>query len=156
MESNTIFSSSELLSLLLILLLCIHTHSHTCILSCQITHFCMLKINTKGIWMVEYMRSLYDTKSWFIGKRPWCWERLKAGGEEDDRGLDGWMASRTWHELEQAPGDGKETKQQQIYALVAPTRMLNPMGNIIVQALYSHFVPNYAECNAVTLSFNIQ
>ena len=26
-------------------------------------------------------------------KRPWCWERLKAGGEGDDRGCDGWMAS---------------------------------------------------------------
>ena len=28
-------------------------------------------------------------------KRPWCWERLKAGGEGDDRGWDGWMASPT-------------------------------------------------------------
>ena len=29
-------------------------------------------------------------------KRPWCWERLKAGGGEgDDRGWDGWMASLT-------------------------------------------------------------
>ena len=28
-------------------------------------------------------------------KRPWCWERLKAGGEGDDRGQDGWMASPT-------------------------------------------------------------
>ena len=26
-------------------------------------------------------------------KRPWCWERLKAAGEGDDRGWDGWMAS---------------------------------------------------------------
>ena len=26
-------------------------------------------------------------------KRPWCWERLRAGGEVDDRGWDGWMAS---------------------------------------------------------------
>ena len=26
-------------------------------------------------------------------KRPWCWERLKTGGEGDDRGWDGWMAS---------------------------------------------------------------
>ena len=26
-------------------------------------------------------------------KRPWCGERLKAGGEGDDRGWDGWMAS---------------------------------------------------------------
>ena len=28
-------------------------------------------------------------------KRPWCWERLKAGREGDDRGWDGWMASPT-------------------------------------------------------------
>ena len=28
-------------------------------------------------------------------ERPWCWERLKAGGEGDDRGWDGWMASPT-------------------------------------------------------------
>ena len=28
-------------------------------------------------------------------KRPWCWERLKVGGEGDDRGWDGWMASST-------------------------------------------------------------
>ena len=32
-------------------------------------------------------------------KRPWCWERLKAGEEGANRGWDGWMASltqRTW------------------------------------------------------------
>ena len=28
-------------------------------------------------------------------KRPRCWERLKVGGEGDDRGWDGWMASLT-------------------------------------------------------------
>ena len=28
-------------------------------------------------------------------KRPWCWERLRAGGEGDGRGWDGWMASTT-------------------------------------------------------------
>ena len=28
-------------------------------------------------------------------KRPWCWERLKVGGERDDRGWDGCMASPT-------------------------------------------------------------
>ena len=26
-------------------------------------------------------------------KRPWFWERLRAGGEGDNRGWDGWMAS---------------------------------------------------------------
>ena len=32
-------------------------------------------------------------------KRPWWWERLKAGGEGDNRAWDGWMASQikwTW------------------------------------------------------------
>ena len=28
-------------------------------------------------------------------KRPWCWERLKTGGEGDDRGWEVWMASLT-------------------------------------------------------------
>ena len=28
-------------------------------------------------------------------KRLWCWEKLKVGGEGDDRGWDGWMASQT-------------------------------------------------------------
>ena len=26
-------------------------------------------------------------------KRPWCWKRLKAGGEEGDRGWNDWMTS---------------------------------------------------------------
>ena len=29
-------------------------------------------------------------------KRPWCWERLREGGEGDGRGWNGWMASSTW------------------------------------------------------------
>ena len=28
-------------------------------------------------------------------ERPWCWERLKVGGEGDDRRWDGWMESPT-------------------------------------------------------------
>ena len=40
-------------------------------------------------------------------KSPQCWERLKAGGERDNRGWDGWMASPTWwSEYKQAPGVG--------------------------------------------------
>ena len=34
-----------------------------------------------------------DAKNWLLWKVKWCWERLKAGGEGDDRGWDGWMAS---------------------------------------------------------------
>ena len=36
-----------------------------------------------------------DVKSWFNGKKPWCWERLRAGGEEGDRGQYGWRALLT-------------------------------------------------------------
>ena len=41
--------------------------------------------NTLAIWCQELTH-------W---KRPWCWERLRAGGEGDDGGWDGWMASLT-------------------------------------------------------------
>ena len=37
-----------------------------------------------------------DAKIWLIWiSRPWCWERLKAGGEGANRGWDGWIASPT-------------------------------------------------------------
>ena len=37
-----------------------------------------------------------NAKSWLVGKdSDWCWKRLKAKGEEGDRGWDGWMASLT-------------------------------------------------------------
>ena len=44
-----------------------------------------LKSNTLATWCEE-------PTHW---KRPWCWERLKAGGEGDDRGQDGYMVSTT-------------------------------------------------------------
>ena len=43
---------------------------------------------------------LPDTKNWLIGKRPWCWERLRAGGEGDDQGWDvGWHHQLNGHGL---------------------------------------------------------
>ena len=36
-----------------------------------------------------YLMSRTDS----LEKTPWCWERLKAGGEVNGRGWDGWMAS---------------------------------------------------------------
>ena len=44
-----------------------------------------LNSNTLATWCEELTH-------W---ERPWCWERLKAGGEGDDKGWDGWMASPT-------------------------------------------------------------
>ena len=43
-------------------------------------------------------------------KRLWCWEGLGAGGEGDDRGWDGWMASPTqwtWFGWTLGVGDGQ-------------------------------------------------
>ena len=36
-----------------------------------------------------------DAKSWLFGKKTWCWERLRAEGEGDNRGWYGWMALLT-------------------------------------------------------------
>ena len=43
-------------------------------------------------------------------KRLWCWEGLGEGGEGDDRGWDGWMASLTrwtWFGWTEGVGDGQ-------------------------------------------------
>ena len=51
-----------------------------------------------------------DANNWLIGQRPWRWERLKAGGEGDDRGQNGWMASLTqwtWVWVNLGVGDGQ-------------------------------------------------
>ena len=44
-----------------------------------------LKLQYLGTWCEELTHL----------KRLWCWERLRAGGEGDDRGWDGWMALLT-------------------------------------------------------------
>ena len=44
-------------------------------------------------WSSNTLATWYDALTHC--KRPWCWERLKAGGEGDDRGWDSWMASPT-------------------------------------------------------------
>ena len=41
---------------------------------------------------LQYFGHPWELTDW---KRLWPWERLKAGGEGDDRGWDGWMASLT-------------------------------------------------------------
>ena len=48
-----------------------------------------------------------DAKNRLTEKRPWCWERLKVGGEGDNTGWDDWMYHRLdGHEFEQALGVG--------------------------------------------------
>ena len=45
-----------------------------------------------------------------LWKRLWCWGGLESGGEANDRGWDGWMASRTrwmWVWVNSGVGDGQ-------------------------------------------------
>ena len=65
----------------------------------------ILKEISPGCWLEGLM---FKLKLQYFGhqiqrtdslERPWCWERLKAGREGDNRGWDSWMASptqRTW------------------------------------------------------------
>ena len=58
------------------------------------------KYSLEGLMLklkLQYFGHQYKELTYW--KRPWCWERLGAGGEEDDRRWDGWMVSlpqRTW------------------------------------------------------------
>ena len=45
--------------------------------------------------MLKLKLQYFGYLMWKTWKRPWCWERLRAGGEGDNRGWDGWMASLT-------------------------------------------------------------
>ena len=56
----------------------------------------VLNIHWKN-WCWSWNSSILATwcKELTHWKRPWSWERLKVGGEGNDRGWDGWMASPT-------------------------------------------------------------
>ena len=56
---------------------------------CGILHHCSLHLLHLHLYLPT-----------FSLKRPWCWERLKAGGEGDDRGWDGWHHRLNGHESE--------------------------------------------------------
>ena len=52
--------------------------------------------NYKVIVIHTYICSLATSREELTHwQRLWCWEGLEAGGEGDDRGWDGWMASLT-------------------------------------------------------------
>ena len=96
-------------------LLCASCNFYRPIMLCKWTYIVISKLcDCKGIKSVHLKRNLSwifigwtdaeaeaptlwppDVKNWLIGKKTWCWKRLKACGEGDDREWDGWMASLT-------------------------------------------------------------
>ena len=75
--------------------------------------------NTLATWCKELIH-------W---KRPWCWERLKAGKEGDNRGWDGWMASLTrwtWVWVNSGDGDGQEAWRAAVHGVL---KSQTPLSN---------------------------
>ena len=83
-------------------------------------------------------------------KRPWCWGRLKAGGEGEDRGWDGWMASPTqwiWISVSSGswwwtgkPGMLQSIGSQKRWSWMSDWTELN--WTSILPSLFSWFYPN--------------
>ena len=68
-------------------------------------------------------------------RRPWCWEKLRAGREGDDRGWDSWMASPTqWTWVWASSGRWWRTRKPGMlpwgYKESDTTEQLNNMGMI--------------------------
>ena len=55
----------------------------------------MFIVRTDGCWSWNSNILATWCEELTLLKRPWCWEKLRAGGEGDYRGWDGWMASLT-------------------------------------------------------------
>ena len=73
-------------------------------------------------------------------KIPWCWERLKAGGEGNDRGWDGWHHWLDGHEFEQAPGVGEGQGGLACCSPVAESDRAEQL-NRTEEQVYSSFFP---------------
>ena len=58
----------------------------------------ILEVSLEGLMLklkLQYFGHLMEKTDSDAWKKPWCWARLKLGGERDNRGWDGWMASPT-------------------------------------------------------------
>ena len=59
----------------------------------------LIQAQTKEYGNTKHIRNSNALATWCKKlthwKRPWFWERLKVGGERDNRGWDGWKASPT-------------------------------------------------------------
>ena len=78
-------------------------------------------------------------------RRPWCWERLRAGGEGDDRGRGDWMASPTqwtWvSELQELVMD-REALRAALYGFTKSRTWLSNWTELKLNALLE-IIPPY-------------
>ena len=78
-------------------------------------------------------------------KRPWCWERLKVGGEGDNRGWDGWMASTTqWTWVWVNSGSWQWTGRPGVLQSIGSQRVGQDWAtelNWIITSFFGNFIP---------------
>ena len=73
-------------------------------------------------WNSNIMATWYEELIYL--KRPWCWERLRTGGEGDARGWDGWMASLTqWTQVRVGSGTSCWTGRPGVLQLMGLQRL---------------------------------
>ena len=85
-----------------------HTLWTICISDCISWRKSVLNVHWKDwCWSSNTLTTCCEGRTHW--KRPWCWERLKTGGEGDNRGWDGWWHHQLdGHEFVQTLGDGKD------------------------------------------------
>ena len=72
-------------------------------------------------------------------KRPWCWERLRAGRQGDDRGWDGWMASLTqWTWVWVGSRSWCWTGRPGVLQLMRSQRIRHDWGTELTEMNWSH------------------
>ena len=109
-------------------------------------------VNSKGNQSWIFIRGTYaeaealilwppDLSHW---KSPWCWERLKAGGEGDSRGWDGWMVSLTqwawvWASSKRRWRTGKPGMLQSMGSQRVRHNWATEQHHLLIQMLWLHW-----------------
>ena len=74
-------------------------------------------------------------------ERVWCWEGLGAGGEGDDRGWDGWMASLTrWTLVSVNSGNWWWTGRPGVLRFMGSQRVRHDWATDLIWSDYGHLI----------------
>ena len=83
-------------------------------------------------------------------KRPWCWERLRAGGEGDDRGWDGWMASPTrwiWVWVNSGLVMDRETWHAAVHGVTKSQKLLSDWTELMRRKTVLQHLSCFSHCS---------
>ena len=81
-------------------------------------------------------------------KSPWCWERLKEGGEGDEGGWDGWMASPTrWTWVWASSGSWWWTGRPGVLQSMGSQRVRQDWATELIDWLNFRIGHNVLKCN---------